>query len=231
MSEPVPPDPTRDLPPGLALFGTSADPPTAGHRALLAGLAAAYGEVVTWASDNPCKQHGAPLLQRAGLLQRLVDELADPRITLHQELSSPRALETLERAQALWPSRELVFVVGGDLAAQVPRWYRAAELLRRCRLAVVPRQGFALDPEAMEALRQLGGHPELLELPVPGTASPSVRSQPDHVKYPAATYEPLLKIKLYVPRQLLHRTYLVDTLARLPPTDNTLGALHSCDGD
>jgi nicotinate-nucleotide adenylyltransferase len=197
MSEPVPPDQTRVLPPGLALFGTSADPPTAGHRALLAGLAAAYGEVVTWASDNPCKQHGAPLLQRAGLLQRLVDELADPRITLHQELSSPRALETLERAQALWPSRELVFVVGGDLAAQVPRWYRAAELLRRCRLAVVPRQGFALDPEAMEALRQLGGHPELLELPVPGTASSAVRAQPDPEQLPAAVWDELVKHNLY----------------------------------
>ena len=183
--------------PTLALLGTSADPPTEGHRALLAGLAEHYGQVVTWASDNPFKQHGASLQQRAALLQRLVDDLADPRIALHQELSSPRALTTLERAETLWPDCELVFVVGGDLAAQVPRWYRAAELLRRCRLAVVPRQGFALDPEAMEALRQLGGHPELLELPVPGTASSAVRAQPDPEQLPAAVWEELVKHNLY----------------------------------
>ena len=185
------------LAPGLALFGTSADPPTAGHRALLQGLARTYGQVATWASDNPFKQHGASLQQRAALLQRLVDDLADPRIALHQELSSPRALITLERAAALWPGRELVFVVGGDLAPQVPRWYRAAELLQRCRLAVVPRQGVPLQPDALETLRQLGGRPELLELPVPGTASSAVRAQPDPQQLPAAVWEELVKHNLY----------------------------------
>ena len=185
------------LAPGLALFGTSADPPTAGHRALLQGLARTYGQVATWASDNPFKQHGASLQQRADLLQRLVDDLADPRIALHQELSNPRALTTLERAAALWPDRELVFVVGGDLAPQVPRWYRATELLRRCRLAVVPRQGVPLQPEALDSLRQLGGRPELLELPVPGTASSAVRAQPDPQQLPAAVWEELVKHNLY----------------------------------
>ena len=185
------------LAPGLALFGTSADPPTAGHRALLQGLARTYGQVATWASDNPFKQHGASLQQRAALLQRLVDDLADPRIALHQELSSPRALTTLERAAALWPDRELVFVVGGDLAPQVPRWYRATELLQRCRLAVVPRQGVPLQPDALDSLRQLGGRPELLELPVPGTASSAVRAQPDPQQLPAAVWEELVKHNLY----------------------------------
>jgi len=185
------------LAPGLALFGTSADPPTAGHRALLQGLARTYGQVATWASDNPFKQHGASLPQRAALLQRLVDDLADPRIALHQELSSPRALTTLERAAALWPDRELVFVVGGDLAPQVPRWYRATELLQRCRLAVVPRQGVPLQPDALDSLRQLGGRPELLELPVPGTASSAVRAQPDPQQLPAAVWEELVKHNLY----------------------------------
>jgi len=185
------------LAPGLALFGTSADPPTAGHRALLQGLARTYGQVATWASDNPFKQHGASLQQRADLLQRLVDDLADPRIALHQELSSPRALTTLERAAALWPDRELVFVVGGDLAPQVPRWYRATELLQRCRLAVVPRQGVPLQPDALDSLRQLGGRPELLELPVPGTASSAVRAQPEPQQLPAAVWEELVKHNLY----------------------------------
>ena len=183
--------------PPLALFGTSADPPTAGHRALLAGLANHYGQVATWASDNPLKQHGAPLALRAELLQALVNDLADPRVELVQSLSSPRALETLERAEALWPGRELVFVVGGDLAAQVPRWYRAEELLRRCRLAVVPRQGFTLETEAIEALRQLGGRPEVLDLPIPATASSAVRARPDPAQLPAAVWDELLKHNLY----------------------------------
>ncbi|MFM2081183.1 MAG: hypothetical protein RLZZ219_1865 [Cyanobacteriota bacterium] len=182
---------------GLALFGTSADPPTIGHGALLQGLAATYGEVATWASDNPFKHHGTSLARRSELLQRLVKDLADPRIRLHQELSSPRALTTLERAEALWPGRDLVFVVGGDLATQVPRWYRAEEVLRRCRLAVVPRRGFQLDPAALEALRRLGGRPELLALPVPASASSAVRARPDPALVPPGVWHELVQHNLY----------------------------------
>ena len=56
----------------IALFGTSADPPTRGHQALLEQLLHRYDRVATWASDNPMKQHGAALSVRAMLLTALV---------------------------------------------------------------------------------------------------------------------------------------------------------------
>jgi nicotinate-nucleotide adenylyltransferase len=183
--------------PTLALLGTSADPPTEGHRALLAGLAEHYDQVVTWASDNPLKQHGAPLAVRAQLLEALVQDLADPRIRHRQALSSPRAIDTVTRAAELWPSHALVFVVGGDLAAQVPSWYRAAELLQRCRLAVVPRQGFPLDPKALATIEALGGQPEVVHLPVPATASSAIRRHPSPEQVPAALWAELVKHNLY----------------------------------
>ncbi|MFM2173944.1 MAG: hypothetical protein RLZZ54_1871 [Cyanobacteriota bacterium] len=183
--------------PTLALLGTSADPPTEGHRALLAGLAEHYGQVVTWASDNPLKQHGAPLAVRAQLLEALVQDLADPRIHHRQALSSPRALDTVTRAAELWPGHALVFVVGGDLAAQVPSWYRAAELLQHCRLAVVPRQGFPLDPKALATIEALGGQIELVHLPVPATASSAIRRHPSPEQVPAALWAELVKHNLY----------------------------------
>ena len=183
--------------PSLALFGTSADPPTEGHRALLEGLAEHYGQVATWASDNPFKQHGAPLELRAQLLGALVEAIGDPRIQHAQELSNPRALITVERAAERWPDQALVFVVGGDLAGQVPRWWKAAELLQRCRLAVVPRQGFGLDPTALEAIRSLGGQPELLNLPVPATASSAIRRHPSPEQVPAGLWAELVRHNLY----------------------------------
>ena len=183
--------------PTLALLGTSADPPTEGHRALLAGLAEHYDQVATWASDNPLKQHGAPLAVRAQLLEALVQDLADPRIRHRQALSSPRALDTVTRAAELWPGHALVFVVGGDLAAQVPSWYRAAELLQRCRLAVVPRQGFPLDPKALATIEALGGQPEVVHLPVPATASSAIRRHPSPEQVPAALWAELVKHNLY----------------------------------
>ena len=183
--------------PTLALLGTSADPPTEGHRALLAGLAEHYGQVVTWASDNPFKQHGAPLAMRAQLLDALVQDLRDPRIQHSQAISSPRAIDTVIRAAELWPHHQLVFVVGGDLAAQVPRWYRAEELLQRCRVAVVPRQGFPLDPEALATIKALGGQPEVVHLPIPATASSAIRRRPSPEQVPPALWAELVKHNLY----------------------------------
>ena len=69
----------------IALLGTSADPPTFGHQALLEGLSTLFPKVVTWASDNPNKRHGIPLKKRCELLQILVKDLAIPKIEIIQD--------------------------------------------------------------------------------------------------------------------------------------------------
>lgn len=161
----------------IALFGTSADPPTEGHRVLLQGLLSLYPRVATWASDNPQKHHGAPLALRAELLGALVAAIRDPRLSLEQELSSPWAIETLERAARRWPGEPLVFVVGSDLVAQIPRWRQASRLLAGCRLAIAPRGGWPVRSEELDALRRLGARLEVLDLQVPATASSRVRQQ------------------------------------------------------
>ena len=107
--------PQAGPPEPIALFGTSADPPTHGHRALLEGLLQLYPRVATWASDNPLKQHTAPLELRMALLGALVEAIGDPRLSLEQPLSSPWAMETLGRARQRWPRRQPVFVIGSDL--------------------------------------------------------------------------------------------------------------------
>ena len=82
----------------IALFGTSADPPTNGHLALLKGLLEIFPMVITWASDNPIKIHGASLDKRYELLNTLVQDISNPNLKLVQELSSPWTIETLKRA-------------------------------------------------------------------------------------------------------------------------------------
>jgi nicotinate-nucleotide adenylyltransferase len=181
----------------IALLGTSADPPTRGHQALLEGLLGHMPRVATWASDNPLKHHGASLEQRAALLAALVAAIGNPRLELAQELSSPWAITTLEAASRRWPGSELVFVVGSDLAGQVPRWKQADRVLRSCRLAIVPRQGWPLRAEQLEALRQLGGRVEVLPLTVPATASSQARHQPLREQIPTAVWPLLLQHNLY----------------------------------
>ena len=181
----------------IALLGTSADPPTRGHQVLLEGLLKRYSQVATWASDNPLKKHDAPLALRAVLLGQLVRQLQDGRLELAQHLSSPYSLITLQRAAQHWPNRDLVFVVGSDLAGQIPRWKQSDCWLPQCRLAIAPRKGWPLEEATLQALHELGGRVELLDLEVPATASSQLRRQPNQAQIPEAVWPLLLQHNLY----------------------------------
>ena len=82
----------------IALFGTSADPPTSGHQAILLWLSQRFDKVVVWASDNPFKTHQTLLEHRMAMLSLLIEEINAQKanIALHPELSSRRTLETLK---------------------------------------------------------------------------------------------------------------------------------------
>ena len=188
----------------IALLGTSADPPTCGHQALLEGLLSLYPQVATWASDNPQKQHGAPLALRAQLLQALVEEINDPRLQQDQTLSHPFTLRTIDQAAQRWPEAELVFVVGSDLAALIPGWKSSAQWLGRCRLAIAPRQGWPLSDQALEDLKQLGACIDLLELQVPASASSALRQAPQQQQIPTDVWTLLLQHNLYGLSPSLH---------------------------
>jgi len=181
----------------MALLGTSADPPTIGHQQLLKELLNLFPKVATWASDNPMKQHVAPLEQRCILLKTLVQAINNPRLQLVQELSSPWAITTLERAKGLWPGVELVFVIGSDLAAQIPTWRDFKAVLEHSRLAIAPRRGWPLENADLQGLEAHGGRIEVLPLQIPASASSLARRQPDRAQIPAALWPMLQQHNLY----------------------------------
>ena len=47
----------------IALFGTSADPPTIAHQKIISWLGSQFDRVAVWAANNPFKVHGAALEQ------------------------------------------------------------------------------------------------------------------------------------------------------------------------
>ena len=160
----------------IALFGTSADPPTAGHQKILRWLSERYDWVAVWAADNPFKSHQTPLEHRATMLQLLITDIDTstplsnhvsttlnnhaPRrnIALEQDLSSFRTLETVEKAKSRWGEEtEFTLVIGSDLLNQLPRWYRIEDLLQQVQLLVVPRPGYAIDEYSLETVQNLGG--------------------------------------------------------------------------
>jgi len=181
----------------LALLGTSADPPTCGHKALLEGLLTLFPKVITWASDNPMKQHKASLKERQKMLNALVGEISNPKLRLIQELSSPWTIKTLEKASTKWPTAELVFVIGSDLAQDVPNWAKARDILRKARIAIAPRKGWPIIKSHIEAIETLGGKLEFLPLQIPATASSEVRQKPEPTNIPPSVLQLLLEQNLY----------------------------------
>ncbi len=157
----------------VALFGTSADPPTVAHSAILSWLADHFDWVAVWASDNPFKQHQTSLQHRVAMLRLLLTELHRLNVRLEPELSHPRALMTVERASQRWPQAQFTLVIGSDLVAQLSRWYRIEVLLERVELLIVPRPGYPLRPADLAAVLARGGRyslAELMGLPVSSTA-------------------------------------------------------------
>ena len=161
----------------IALFGTSADPPTAGHQAILNWLSQHYDYVAVWASDNPFKSHQTPLEHRSAMLRLLIQDIEPLRhnINLHPELSSPRTLITVEQAQKQWPNADLTLTIGSDLVAQLPTWYRIETLLQQVKLLVIPRPGYPLKDNDLAELRRLGAKIAIADLTGPAISSTAYR--------------------------------------------------------
>ncbi len=177
----------------IALFGTSADPPTAGHQAIMSWLSQHYDWVAVWAADNPFKSHQTPLEHRVAMLQLLIADIDSPRhnIGLEQDLSSFRTLETVEKAIRRWRNdAELTLVIGSDLLSQLPRWYRFEDLLQQVQLLVVQRPGYVIDEFSLEGIRMLGGKIAIASFTGPEVSSTAYREHgdPDALTPPVVAY-------------------------------------------
>jgi nicotinate-nucleotide adenylyltransferase len=190
----------------IALFGTSADPPTAGHQEICRWLSQHYDWVAVWASDNPFKSHQTPLTHRSMMLNLMLEEMRSPsdhpneyhsqyppvtNIDLHQNLSSPRTLETVAKAHQLWGSEaDLTVVIGADLIPQLASWYRITDLLQQVQLLVVPRSGYPLEDHDLQELKLMGGKIAIAHVHPPGVSSTDYRKHGDRttITPPIAAY-------------------------------------------
>ena len=181
----------------IALFGTSADPPTLGHEALLSELIKIFPKVITWASDNPDKNHQIPLLKRTQLLRILVKKISNPKLELVQELSSPRTIHTLKKAVQLLPEASFSFVIGSDLTAQVPKWLNAKSILNQATIAIAMRDGWPISDNQLKEIKKLGGEIDLLPFNIPESSSSKFREKPQEILIPQELVPLLLEENLY----------------------------------
>lgn len=166
----------------IALFGTSADPPTAGHQAIISWLSQRYDWVAVWAADNPFKSHASPLEHRAAMLRLLISDIHAPQqnIGLYQELSSDRTLETVHKAKQRWGSdAEYTLVIGSDLVGQLGQWYGVKQLLPQVQLLIVPRPGYQVENRDLDSLKHLRARFAIANLTAPDVSSTAYRESGD----------------------------------------------------
>ncbi len=185
----------------IALFGTSADPPTAGHLAILQWLSYHYDLVAVWASDNPFKEHQTPLEHRMSMLRLLIEGTELPNIQFYESLSHRRSLISVQRAQEMWgKNREYYLVIGSDLLKQLPTWYQSEVLFKLVTILIVPRPDYPLKTEEIEAITLKGGNFKIADLQAPKVSSTAYREQQDKdvITQPVKDY--IQREQLYVKR-------------------------------
>ena len=143
------------------------------------------------------KTHGTSLETRQSLLDALVQSINNPNLSLVQTISSPWTISTLEKASNLWPSSELVFVIGSDLVPQIPQWINVKTILQKNLLAIAHRDGWPLKSEQVKELEALGGKIDLLPLVIPATSSSTIRASLERAHIPTSVLQILLKNHLY----------------------------------
>ncbi len=182
----------------IALFGTSADPPTAGHLAILQWLSENYDLVAVWASDNPFKEHQTTLEHRLQMLRLLISELNKDNIAVYEQLSDRRSLFSVQKAKEIWGDEvEYSLVIGSDLVAQIRRWYQAEQLLQQVTVLIIPRTGYPISLEDLEKLSKLGGKYKLIALDGPDVSSTSYPQNKEKEVIPDKIKDYIKQEKLY----------------------------------
>lgn len=184
----------------IALFGTSADPPTIGHQAILAWLAQHYDHVGVWASDNPFKNHQTILEHRNQMLRLLVRDLNQiySNISFHKELSHLRSFITVQKATQLWGDQvKFTLVIGSDLIEQIFHWYRVEELLNKVHLLIITRPQYEIKKQSLELLSDLGAKYKLAEFEIPDVSSSGYRQHKNSSFLPHSVAQYVEKYDLY----------------------------------
>ncbi|VEP16827.1 putative nicotinate-nucleotide adenylyltransferase [Hyella patelloides LEGE 07179] len=183
----------------IALFGTSADPPTAGHQTILRWLSQHYDLIVVWASDNPFKAHQTNLHNRSEMLKLTIQEIEPLKnnITLCQSISDRRTLITVQKAQQIWGDAEFTLVIGADLVKQIITWYQIEKLLKQVKILVIPRSAYTIEKSDLANLQALGGQYTIATLNAPRVSSSRYRLRGDTTVITAAVENYIQQKKLY----------------------------------
>jgi len=181
----------------LALFGTSADPPTIGHKKILEELSKIYAFTISYVSNNPKKKHIEDISIRSHLLKTLIDDLDNPKILFNQKMSSQWAVESIKKCKEIYKFNNLDFVIGSDLIKDIFYWKNFDKIILEVCFFIILREGYPVESNTLKMLETYRAKFKISSIKTPNISSSKFRLNFNCSNLPSSLTDIVKKNSLY----------------------------------
>ena len=181
----------------IALFGTSADPPTIGHKKILEELSKIYAFTISYVSNNPQKKHIEDISIRSHLLKTLIDDLDNPKILFNQKISSQWAVESIKKCKEIYKFNNLDFVIGSDLIKDIFYWKNFDKIILEVSFFIILREGYPVESNTFKMLETYRVKFKISTIKTPNISSSKFRLNFNCSNLPSSLIDIVKKNNLY----------------------------------
>jgi nicotinate-nucleotide adenylyltransferase len=181
----------------IALFGTSADPPTIGHKKILEELSKIYAFTISYVSNNPQKKHIEDISIRSHLLKTLIDDLDNPKILFNQKISSQWAVESIKKCKEIYKFNNLDFVIGSDLIKDIFYWKNFDKIILEVSFFIILREGYPIESNTLKMLETYRVKFKISTIKTPNISSSNFRLNFNCSNLPSSLIDIVKKNNLY----------------------------------
>ena len=187
----------------IALFGTSADPPTIGHKKILEKLSEIYSFTITYVSNNPNKNHRENISIRSLLLKTLIEDLDNPKILFNQRVSSKWAIESIINCKKIYELDNLDFVIGSDLIKDIFCWKNFDKIVTEANFFIIVRKGYPVESSTLKMLETYKVKFKISTITIPNISSSKFRLNFNYSNLPTSLIDIVRKNNLYESSKLV----------------------------
>ena len=187
----------------IALFGTSADPPTIGHKKILEELSKIYAHTICYVSNNPKKKHKEDIAIRSQLLKTLIEDLDNPKILFNQSVSSQWAVESIKKCKEIYEFNNLDFVIGSDLIKDIFNWKNFDKIFEEVSFFIILREEYPIESNTLKMLETYKVKFKISTIKIPETSSSNFRLNFNCSNLPTSLIDIVKKNNLYESNKLV----------------------------
>jgi len=187
----------------IALFGTSADPPTIGHKKILEELSKIYAFTICYVSNNPKKKHKENISIRSKLLKILIEDLDNPKILFNQSVTSQWAVESIKKCKKIYEFMNLDFVIGSDLIQDIFYWKNIDKIIEDVSFFIILREGYPVESNTLKMLETYNVKFEISSIKIPNISSSKFRLNFNYSNLPPSLIDFVKKNNLYESTKLV----------------------------